>query len=155
MITAWLPSGVRRLRSPAAPLRALVLGLFLVGLLYSHAVSPDATLRHFSSGGGVSTTGVHPEPAGHPATTAAAAHSRFLSEVPDGGHHGDHGQQHTHDECALGQPPQGPGGGAPGGCSPTSERYDLTPVWTRPAPSPAADFVVPIPHAAQPTVLRM
>ncbi|MET8684752.1 hypothetical protein ABZV77_11100 [Streptomyces sp. NPDC004732] len=76
------------------------------------------------------------------------------AEAP-GGHSHDHPQSHTVEECALGQPPQGPDVDLP--ClSP------LGSAWLDGVPVPAGaqrvagrDFVVPIAHAADTTILRV
>ena len=155
MITAWSPSGVRRSRSSAALWRVLGLGLFLFGLLYTHAASPDTTVSHLVSGEGVSVSGAHFEPAAEHGNVASATRAQPADEQPEG-HHDGHGQQHADGDCALGQPPQGPDVAVP--ClSPLSSENgeELLPgfVFTRQAA--ARDFAAPITPAADSTVLRI
>ncbi|GAA1163059.1 hypothetical protein GCM10009654_19710 [Streptomyces hebeiensis] len=126
MITARFPFSTRRSRSSAAPLRLLGLALILFGVLYTHAASPEGTLGHLAPSDSVSALSDGP--------TALAAAPQFASatcHLPDtelpGGHHGDHGQHHALQECALGQPPQGPGTGMPGPSTPNSTANDAAP----------------------------
>lgn len=125
------------------PLPVLWLGLLLFGLLYTHAASPEATVRHtpgVSSAVGVSAA---EEPA--PAPGAGEA----------GGHHGGHGSHQYVDDCALGQPEQGPELTAP--ClSPLDTAWGRgVPVMARTHGPAARDMAVSIPPSADPTVLRL
>ncbi|KUO14995.1 hypothetical protein [Streptomyces dysideae] len=139
MITAWSPSGARRSRSTAALWRVLGLGLFLFGLLYTHAVSPEATVSHLGTDR-VSVSTVHVESV-----------AEDLTDHSDG-----HGHQHAGEDCALGQPSQGPDMAAP--ClSPlhpvSDENEPLRPVAVRHAAP--RDLVAPPAHAAASAVLRV
>ncbi|KUN72578.1 hypothetical protein AQJ46_12170 [Streptomyces canus] len=159
MITAWSLSGVQRSRSTAALWRVLGLGLFLFGLLYTHTVSPDATVRHIVSGEGATVSFVHFEPvADHEkvATATSAVRASERPDAPSGDHHDGHGQHHAGGECALGQPPQGPGLAVPCLTVLSSESDDHgvhRSVYARQAA--ARDIVAPIAHAADSAVLRI
>ncbi|WP_329341370.1 hypothetical protein OG252_35750 [Streptomyces sp. NBC_01352] len=159
MITAWSPSGVQRSRSTAVLWRVLGLGLFLFGLLYTHAVSPDATVRHVASEEGVAVSGVHFEPVAHSERVASATSAVSASQThdsPSGDHHDGHGRHHAGGECALGQPPQGPGAGVP--ClTPLSSQSDDDglPRAANARHAAVRDVVAPIAHAAGSTILRI
>jgi hypothetical protein len=138
VITAWSPSGARRSRSTAALWRVLGLGLFLFGLLYTHAVSPEATVSHLA------VEGVHSELVA-------------VADAEPAGHSGGH-ERHHHagEDCTLGQPPQSPDIAVP--ClSPLPSVSDSIvplprPLWVRHAP---ADGMAPPTHAAASAVLRI
>lgn len=160
MITAWSPSGVQRSRSTAVLWRVLGLGLFLFGLLYTHAVSPDATVRHVASDDGAAVSDVRFEPVADSESVASATSAVPASKVPDGppdDHHDDgHGQHHVGGECALGQPPQGPAVGVP--ClSPLGWESDDCGLARLVNARHAATrgFVAPMAHAADSAVLRI
>ncbi|MEU0680173.1 MULTISPECIES: DUF6153 family protein [Streptomyces] len=155
MITAWSPSGVQRSRSSAALWHVLGLGLILFGLLYTHAASPNATVSHLASGEGVSVSGAHFEPTTEHGNVASATSAQPAGEHPEG-HHDGHGQQHADEDCALGQPPQGPAVAVPCLSPLSSENGDeLLPgsVFTRQAA--ARDFTAPITPPADSAVLRI
>ncbi|MFP3988881.1 hypothetical protein U9R90_15535 [Streptomyces sp. E11-3] len=141
MITAWSPSGAQRSRPSAIPLRLLGLGLMLLGLLYMHAASPEATVGHLRADG-------------------AVAHS--VGELPgaerERQQHGGDGQQHTATagECELGQPPSGPDVDVPCLSPLSTEAVDPAP-YAEHVHHPAAvrGFVAPISHAAESPVLRI
>ncbi len=159
MITAWSLSGVQRSRSTAVLWRVLGLGLFLFGLLYTHAVSPDATVRHVASGEGASLSDVHFEPFADRERVANAMSAASVSMTPDapsGDHHDGHGQHHAGGECELGQPPQGPGVGVP--ClSPLGSESDGSglPQLVDARHAASRDFPAPTAHAADSAVLRI
>ncbi|MEU8956342.1 hypothetical protein AB0C93_18805 [Streptomyces sp. NPDC048518] len=154
MMTAWSPSGARRNRSVAVLWRAVGLGLFLFGLVFVHVASPEATSRHLTVFGGVGMPGAG---AVVRATSAGgeAVDAPVVAGAPGGPRH-DHRQQHTVEECALSQPPQGPDVDLP--ClSPLGSRWRPgAPASTHAAHRIAGrDFVVPIAHAADSTILRI
>ncbi|MHC0429445.1 hypothetical protein ACX6XY_04530 [Streptomyces sp. O3] len=129
------------------PLRLLGLGLMLFGLLYSHVVSPEATVGHLRPDGAVSALSYSP-----------------LDPLPDspydsGGRSGGHGRHTaTVGECALGQPPSGPDMGLPCLSPLAAEAVDPAAApYAEHAHRPAAvrGFVAPIPHAAESPVLRI
>ncbi|GLP70288.1 hypothetical protein TUSST3_69090 [Streptomyces sp. TUS-ST3] len=159
MITAWSLSGVQRSRSTAALWRVLGLGLFLFGLLYTHAVSPDATVRHLASGESVTVSDVRLELVADHEKVATATSAVRASETPDapsGDHHGGHGQHHAGGECELAQPPQGPDLAAPcpSALGPESDDNGVPqPVYAGHAA--ARDIVAPTAHAADSAVLRI
>lgn len=159
MITAWSPSGVQRSRSTAVLWRMLGLGLFLFGLLYTHAVSPDATVRHVASGAGAAVSDVHFEPIADREKVAIATSAVSASAAPDDpsdDHHDGHGQHHAGGECALGQPPQGSGVSVPCLSSLSSESDDNgLPQLVDARHAAARDFAAPIAHAADSAVLRI
>ncbi|MFI1721937.1 hypothetical protein [Streptomyces sp. NPDC020489] len=159
MITAWSLSGVQRSRSTAALWRVLGLGLFLFGLLYTHAVSPDATVRHLASGEGAAVSDVHFEPVADREKVATATLAVRASERPDtplGDHHDGHGQHHAGGECALGQPPQGPDVAVPCLSALGPESVDNgVPQSVCAGHAAARDIVAPIAHAADSAVLRI
>ncbi len=155
MITAWSPSGVQRSRSSAALWRVLGLGLFLFGLLYTHAASPEMTVSHLTSGTGVSASGVHFEPTVEHEDVASATSAQPANGQPEG-HHDGHGQQHAVEDCAMGQPPQGPDVTVP--ClSPLSSENGNEVPGSVPARHATAtrDFVAPRTQAADSAVLRI
>ncbi|MEU6375229.1 hypothetical protein [Streptomyces sp. NPDC046909] len=156
MITAWSPSGMQRSRSSAALWRVLGLGLCLFGLLYTHAVSPGATVSHLTAEGGVWAADAHFEPFADDTSVASATPAQPAHEEP-ADHHDGHGQQHTGEDCALGQPPQGPAVALP--ClSPLHSDTGDDAGAPRPAHSrhsSARDAVAPITHAAHSAVLRI
>lgn len=161
-MTAWSLSGMQRSRSTAALWRVLGLGLFLFGLLYTHAVSPDATVRHLASGEGVTVSDVHFEPvADHEkvATVTSAVRPSETPDVPSDDHHDGHGQHHAGGECALGQPPQGPDLAAPclSALSALSTESDDNgvPRSVYAGHAAARDMVAPTAHAADSAVLRI
>ena len=155
MITAWFPSHTPRSRSSAALWRVLGLGLFLFGLLYTHAVSPDTTVSHLTSDRGVSASGVHFEPTAEHEDVASATSVQLAVEQSEG-HHGGHGQQHADADCAMGQPSQGPAVAVPCLSPLSSENGDEAP-GTAPArhATAARDFAVPRTQAADSAVLRI
>lgn len=155
MITAWFPSRAPRSRSSAALWRVLGLGLFLFGLLYTHAVGPDATVSHLASGKGVSAPGVHSESSVEHVDVANAMSVQSAGEQPEG-HHDGHGQRHAGEVCAVGQPSQGPTVAVPCLCPLSSASSDERP-GAAPArhASVARDFVAPRTHTADSTVLRI
>ncbi|MFE3037839.1 hypothetical protein ACFXKY_40060 [Streptomyces canus] len=87
---------------------------------------------------------------------ASATEAHPSDELPVG-HHDGHGPQHTGEDCALGQPPQGPVVALP--ClSPLHSEAgagDVTPRQAHPRRSSARDTVAPIAHAADSAVLRI
>lgn len=115
-------------------------GLFLLGLLIAHVAAPDATSRHVVAGDG---------------TAVAVADAVTVPDGPPGGHGDDHRPRHTVAECALGQPPQGPDVDVPclSPLAPQGRNGALAPARARAAAG--RDFVVPIAHAAESTVLRI
>lgn len=155
MITAWSLFGMQRSRSSATLWRVLRLGLLLVGLLYAHAVSPEATVSHLSPGEGASMSGVH-RAAATESGNLASAMSASSGDQRSTGHQDGHGHQHGVEDCALGQPPQSPDAGSP--ClsplhSASHDNQALRPV--RPRQVAARDAVAPIAHAANSAVLRI
>lgn len=146
---------MQRSRSSAVLLRLLGLGLILFGLLYTHAISPQATVSHVAAGEDAPVAGVHFE--ANPERQGVASATSALSEgEPSDGHHDGHGQRHAVGECALGQPPQGPVVAVP--ClsplsSASGEIGTPRPVYAR--YSEARDSLVPIAHAADSAVLRI
>lgn len=149
---------MQRSRSTAALWRLLGLGLFLFGLLYTHAVTPDATVGHLSVGESIAVSGDHFEPAVNHETVASATSVVVgaTPEDPSAGHHGGHGQDHAGAECALGQPPHGPDLAVPCLSPLSSEGHDNAlprPAYARLAE--ARDFMAPTTHAADSAVLRI
>ncbi|MFK4067207.1 hypothetical protein [Streptomyces sp. NPDC029674] len=117
-------------------------------MLVAHVIGPDATSRHLAAESGAVPVAV------------AVVEASGVSDGPragegPGGHRHDHPQQHTVAECALGQPPQGPAVDVP--ClSPLGSRgWDGAPAPTRAHHVAGRDFVVPIAHAADSTILRI
>ncbi|MGW7090423.1 hypothetical protein ACWGH2_44030 [Streptomyces sp. NPDC054871] len=154
MITAWSTSGALRSRSTAIPLRLLGLGLILFALLYAHAASPESTAGHLASGSATPTANAGQVEFGPGQPVATATHDP--AEAPVDHHGGDsHGQQHTLDECALGQPSQAPALGLPCLTSLSSAAEAAVPPLAHVRPSAVRGFVVPIPHAAESPVLRI
>lgn len=145
-MTAWSPSSARRSRSTVVLWRAVGLGLFLFGLVFTHVASPEATSRHLGTDRGVVTASVM-----SPATVSRDVPA--FAGAPDGPRH-EHPQQHTVEECALGQPPQGPGVELP--ClSPLDPRWqDGVSASVRAQRGAGRDVVLPIAHAADSTILR-
>jgi hypothetical protein len=153
VITAWSPSGTQRSRSSAILWRVLGLGLFIFGLLYTHAASPDAAVSHLASETGVSAPDVRFELAAESAGVASATHGVPMGGTP-GGHHEDHGQHHTGEECALGQPPQGPHVGMPCLSPLSSSWHHGMYISAHSRRSAAQSFVASIAHKADSAVLR-
>lgn len=135
--------------------RVLGLGLFLFGLLYTHAASPDATVSHLASDKGVSAPGVHSESSAEHVDVANAMSVQPAGEQPEG-HHDGHGQRHAGEVCAVGQPSQGPTVTVPCLSPLTSASSDKRP-GSAPArhASAAGDLVSPRTHTADSTVLRI
>lgn len=144
-----------RSRSSAALWRVLGLGLFLFGLLYTHAVSADTSVGHVASGKGVSESGVHFEPNAEHENVASAMPAQLAGEQPEG-HHDGHGQQHAGEICAVGQPSQGPAVAVPCLSPLSSESGDEAP-GSAPARQAAGarDFAAPRTPAADSAVLRI
>ncbi|MEV0226790.1 DUF6153 family protein [Streptomyces sp. NPDC050704] len=144
-----------RSRSSAALWRVLGLGLFLFGLLYTHAVSPDTTVSHLASGENVSASGVHFEPTAEHENVASAMSTQVAGAQTDG-HHDGHGQQHAGEICAVGQPSQGPAVAVPCLSPLSAESGDEMP-GSAPArhPTAARDFAAPRTQAADSAVLRI
>lgn len=165
MITAWSPSGVQRSRSTAVLWRLLGLGLFLFGLLYTHIVTPDATVRHLSVGGNDAVPGGHFEPVADHETVASAtsvAADETLEEPSEGhqGHRGGHGGHGQHQagaaDCALGQPSHGPGLAVPSLSPLGAESHDnALPRLAHAGLAEARDCTAPTAHAADSEVLRI
>jgi hypothetical protein len=134
--------------------RVLGLGLLLFGLLYMHAASPSATVSHLAPHASASPHGVHDEPVAASESVATATSDGMAGQRPEG-HHDGHGQQHAGEDCALGQPQQGPAVAVP--ClSP------LNPVSADGAPGSvsarralAEGSTAPITHPANSAVLRI
>lgn len=144
-----------RSRSAAALWRVLGLGLFLFGLLYTHAASPDMTVSHLASDESVSASGVHFEPTAEHENVASATPVQVAGEQPDG-HHDGHGQHHPGETCAVGQPSQGPAVTMP--ClSPLSSQSGDEAPGSAPArhATTARDFAAPRTQAAESAVLRI
>ncbi len=163
-MTAWSPPGVRRSRSAAVLWRVVGLGLFLLCLVFTHAAAPDVTGRHLvadSAAFGLTGTATGTD-AGTGTVTGIDTVQDRRSAAPDalpasgasGDHHHDH-RQHTVEECALGQPPQGPDVDVPCLSPLAPERTDGAPALTRAPHLAGRDFVVPIAHAADTTILRV
>ncbi|MGJ5854862.1 DUF6153 family protein [Streptomyces stelliscabiei] len=154
MITTWSPSLMRRSRSSAALVRVLGLGLFLFGLLYTHAVSPDTTVSHLASEKGVVASGEHFEPTAEHEIVASAT-SRQSAGGPEG-HNDSHGQPHAGETCAVGQPSQGPAVAVPCLSPLSSESGDEAP-GSAPArlATAARDSAAPRTQAADSAVLRI
>ncbi|WP_055569246.1 hypothetical protein [Streptomyces atriruber] len=72
-----------------------------------------------------------------------------------GSHRHDHPQSHTVEECALGQPPQGPDVDLPCLSPLGAARQAGAPVAAGAQRVAGRDFVVPIAHAADSTILRI
>ncbi|NDZ86137.1 hypothetical protein G3I23_11290 [Streptomyces sp. SID10115] len=148
-MTAWSSSGTRPSRSMVALWRVVGLGIVLFGLVFTHVASPETTSRHLGSSHGVVAAG-----SAAVAGDSAGRDASVVADVPGQERH-DHPPSHTVEECALGQPPQGPGVDLP--ClSP------LDSTWRDDAPVPVTaqrvarrDFVAPIAHAADLTILRV
>ena len=155
MITAWSPSRMPRSRSSAALWHVLGLGLFLFGLLYTHAVSPDATVSHLASDKGVSASGGHFEPNAEHESVASATSMQVVGEQPEG-HHDGHGQPHAGETCAVGQPSQGPAVAVPCLSPLSSESGDGVP-GSAPArhATAARGLAAPRTQAADSAVLRI
>ncbi|MFF5359793.1 DUF6153 family protein [Streptomyces scabiei] len=143
-----------RSRSSAALVRVLGLGLFLFGLLYTHAVSPDATVSHLASGKGVVAPGGHFEPTVKLEDVASATSRQSAGESQ--GHDDGHGQPHTGETCAVGQPSQGPAVAVPCLSPLNSESGDDEP-GSAPArlATAARDSAVPRTQTADSAVLRI
>ena len=156
MITAWTPSDVLRSGSSAALWRVLGLGLLLFGFLYMHAASPEETVSHLAADGGASVSGARFAPAVEGGNVASATWAQSADEQ-SADHHDGHGRHHTHADCALGQPPQGPAVAVPCLSPLSSESGDgaavARPVHAR--QSAAREAVAPITHSADSTVLRI
>lgn len=154
MITAWSPSRMPRSRSSAALSRVLGLGLLLFGLLYTHAVSPDATVSHLASDKSVVASGGHFEPTAEHANVARA--TLVQSAGKPEGHHDGHGQPHAGETCAVGQPSQGPAVAVPCLSPLSSESHDEAP-GSGPArhATAARDFAAPRTRAANSAILRI
>ncbi len=155
MITTWSPSHTPRRRSSAPLSRVLGLGLFLFGLLYTHAVSPDATVSHLVSEKGVVASGGHFEPTAEHESVTIATLAQSAGQQPEG-HHGGHGQPHAGETCAVGQPSQGPAVAVPCLSPLSSENGDEAP-GSGPArrAAVARDFAAPRTRAADSAVLRI
>lgn len=102
MVTAWSPLCKPRARSSAGPLRVLWLAALLFGFLYSHGVSSESAAGHLSTSAVAFSA--------HPAHDQTA--QRQL-QVSHGHNDDDQGSSHPAEECASGQPQQGPGLSAP------------------------------------------
>jgi hypothetical protein len=154
MITTWSPSRMPRSRSSAALSRVLGLGLFLFGLLYTHAVSPDTTVSHLTSAKSVVASGGHFEPTVGPENVASATSVQSAGK-PEG-HHDGHGQPHAGETCAVGQPSQGPAVAVPCLSPLSSESADETP-GSGPVRhlAEARDFAAPRTRAADSAILRI
>ena len=154
MITAWSPSRALRSRSSAALWRVLGLGLILFGLLYTHAANPDATVSHLAADDGVSVSGAHFEPAVEHESVASATSAQPANGQPEG-HHDGHGQQHAVEDCALGQPPQGPDVAVPCPSPLGSENGHEAPSSVSARHAAAQDCAAPITQPADSAVLRI
>ncbi|MFI9169123.1 hypothetical protein [Streptomyces lincolnensis] len=133
----------------------LGLGLLLFGLLYAHAVSPDATVSHVNSGKAVPVSDVLIEPTAEPERVASVTQAVSAGDSSEG-HHPGHGEHLTSGECALGQPSQGPGVGMPSLWPLSTATDDSMAVPVHARPSAARDFAVPLAHhAAETAVLRI
>ncbi|MEV5978646.1 hypothetical protein [Streptomyces sp. NPDC052114] len=120
--------------------------------MFSHAAAPDVTGRHLvadSAASGLTGTDGDSTSERHAAVPGALPASGASDE-----HHHDH-RQHTVEECALGQPPQGPDVDGPCLSPLAPEGNDGAPALTRAPYLAGRDFVVPIAHAADTTILRV
>ncbi|MGA4838054.1 DUF6153 family protein [Streptomyces sp. G45] len=132
-----------------APLRLLAFAVLLLGLLYTHAASPHATVEHLTSADSVSAADAAHSTAPHTAGSAAPGHD---GTDPSGSSHGDH---HVLTECAVGQPPHGPDLTAPCASPLDMAVADGDEHAERGRPSAARDVTAPPPDAAQAPVLRI
>ncbi|WP_306334059.1 hypothetical protein [Streptomyces sp. KL118A] len=129
------------------------LGLVLFGLVFAHAASPEATSRHIAAGSGV----VAADPMSHAPAVSGGVVVGDASDVAvaPGSHRHDHPPSHTVEECALGQPPQGPDVDLPCLSPLGAARQSGAPVAAGAQRVAGRDFVVPIAHAADSTILRV
>ncbi|WP_172382580.1 hypothetical protein [Streptomyces sp. MNP-20] len=112
MVTAWSPRRTARDRAGAEPrgatgplLRLLALAALLFAVALAHGASPDNAGAHLATSA-VSVTGQ--------AVDAPAAAAEAAALAADDGCHGEHGSVHPDEQCASGQPAQGPALTAPG-----------------------------------------
>ncbi|WP_142217807.1 hypothetical protein [Streptomyces sp. SLBN-118] len=132
----------------------LGLGLLLFGLLYTHAVNPDATMSHLVADEGVSVSGTHFEPTVERENVASATSGHLANAQPKG-HDDGHGHQHAVEDCALGQPPQGPAVAVPCLSPLGSEDGDDVPGAVPARHAAVRDFAAPITQVADSAVLRI
>ncbi|MFI8931345.1 hypothetical protein ACIG3E_27195 [Streptomyces sp. NPDC053474] len=112
MVTAWSPRRMARGRAGAESRgttgslpRLLALAALLFAVALAHGASPDNAGAHLATSA-VSVTGT--------AAQAPASESEAAALAADDGCHGEHGSVHPDEQCASGQPAQGPALGAPG-----------------------------------------
>ncbi|MEV0254203.1 hypothetical protein AB0H82_07985 [Streptomyces sp. NPDC050732] len=107
--------------------------------------SSEATSRHLRVDGPVmSLAALTPVPEDAPVVAGAQEGPRH-----------DHPQQHTVEECALGQPPQGPGVDLPCLSPLDPQRQGSVSGPVRVQRGAGRDFVIPIAHAVDSTILRV
>ncbi|MBP0456056.1 DUF6153 family protein [Streptomyces montanisoli] len=97
MVTVRLPFGARRTRYSAGARRSLWLFVALLGLLYTHGLSPESAGVHL-----LPTTAVVAEARAGAVTVGDSAQSTLPVHEP-----GSHGAGHADGTCVSGQPPQG------------------------------------------------
>ncbi|MFD9903006.1 hypothetical protein [Streptomyces sp. NPDC059063] len=136
------------------PLRLLGLGLILLGLLYTHAASPDATVGHLTAAEGLSAPGAEAMHSAPVPWAAGAVHGHDDAEPSHDLRRG-HGDHHAFEECAVGQPTQGPDLELPCASPLDVPVADGDPHAERGHPSAVRHSAVPQPHAAESPVLRI
>ncbi|GGV29760.1 hypothetical protein [Streptomyces spectabilis] len=106
MVTAWSPRHIVRARAvaessvaPGPLLRFLALAVLLFAVALTHGASPGTTGAHLAT----SAVSVQSAAEDLPVTTAEPT---ALGAAGDG--HAEHGPVHSNEQCASGQPTQGP-----------------------------------------------
>lgn len=100
MVTAWLPSGMQRVRFLAGPSLLLWVAALVFGLLATHGAGAEGGQGHGApSSVVVSAETAHPA---HAADETGPSHHASAAEDP---HHEDH-SSHAAEDCASGQPQQ-------------------------------------------------
>lgn len=103
MVTAWSPWRTVRTRSGAGPLlRVLAMAVLLFGVLVTHGVHVESVRGHLSTS--ATAPAAAPFDGMHHAAVEPAP--RLAAEADD--HHGGHESSHPGEQCASGQPQQGP-----------------------------------------------
>ncbi|MGP3968189.1 DUF6153 family protein [Streptomyces sp. 6N223] len=111
MVTDRSRSGTRWDRPWTRPLRLAWLSALLLGLVYMHGVNAESVMAHAAPGPAVpmDRTG---QDESH-VSDDCASETGSADADHDDDHHDDHDSPHPEQDCAAGQPQNGPGLAAP------------------------------------------
>jgi hypothetical protein len=124
VVTGWsLRRIARACVSAGPPLRLLALGVLLFGVVLTHGASPESGGGHLMTSAAVPATASLDDAHGASGNAHGAAGAQAVAgPVALGDHQGGDDPTHTGEQCAAGQPQQGPALAAPCLAASVSER---------------------------------